>query len=255
LHIYNGTFTGPELYVEGGSSTEGDIAWKATEYLQMGQWNPETDTYANVMTLGANHSLSLYNSEGDMRVSMVTTENGTDGSQLILYDSEGNASIVLDAQNGGEVGSKSRIFTESLQITGGSDLAEPFEVNDDVVAGMILSIDPENPGKLMAAGKAYDKCVAGIVSGAGNINTGMIMGQKGSLADGKVPVALSGRVYCLTTNTNGEIQPGDLLTTSPVQGYAMKVTNYKKAQGAIIGKAMTSPDEKTGLVLVLVTLQ
>jgi hypothetical protein len=256
LHIYNGAFNGPELYLEGGSGTEGDIAWKSSEALQIGLWDSDADTYSNVLTLENTHSLKLYNSDGDVRAALLSTENDTDGAQFTLYDSEGNASIILDAQNGGEVGSKSRIFTESLQITGGSDLAEPFEITgEEAVAGMLLTIDPENPGKLKVAAKAYDKCVAGIISGAGGINTGMIMGQKGTVADGKFPVALSGRVYCFTTDTNGQINPGDMLTTSPVKGYAMKVTDFSLAQGAIIGKAMTSPDKETGLVLVLVTLQ
>jgi hypothetical protein len=35
----------------------------------------------------------------------------------------------------------------------------------------------------------------------------------------------------------------------------MKVTDREKAQGAIIGKAMTGLKEGKGLVLVLVTLQ
>ena len=35
----------------------------------------------------------------------------------------------------------------------------------------------------------------------------------------------------------------------------MKVANYAKAQGAIIGKAMTGLKEGKGLVMVLVTLQ
>ena len=35
----------------------------------------------------------------------------------------------------------------------------------------------------------------------------------------------------------------------------MKVTDYARAQGAIVGKAMTPLDEGRGLVLVLVTLQ
>jgi hypothetical protein len=35
----------------------------------------------------------------------------------------------------------------------------------------------------------------------------------------------------------------------------MKVTDHGKAQGAILGKAMTTLDSGRGLVLVLVTLQ
>jgi len=44
-----------------------------------------------------------------------------------------------------------------------------------------------------------------------------------------------------------------LLTTSDTPGHAMKVTDYPKAQGAIIGKAMSSLGQGRGLVLVLVS--
>jgi len=69
-------------------------------------------------------------------------------------------------------------------------------------------------------------------------------------------VALAGRVYCNVDASYGEVNPGDLLTTSPSSGYAMVVKDHKKAQGAILGKAMEklSKGEK-GQILVLVTLQ
>ena len=62
-------------------------------------------------------------------------------------------------------------------------------------------------------------------------------------------------MYCWVDTSNGPIKPGDLLTTSDTPGHAMKVTDYAKAQGAIIGKAMSSLEKGRGLVLVLVTLQ
>ena len=68
-----------------------------------------------------------------------------------------------------------------------------------------------------------------------------------------MPVALSGRVWVYCDATRNPIQPGDLLTTSATPGHAMKVTNHTKAQGAIIGKAMTRLKSGRGLVLVLVT--
>jgi hypothetical protein len=46
-----------------------------------------------------------------------------------------------------------------------------------------------------------------------------------------------------------------MLTTSSTPGHAMKVTNHAKAQGAILGKAMTGLKNGRGAVLVLVTLQ
>ncbi len=143
-----------------------------------------------------------------------------------------------------------------LQILGGSDLAEGFDVNGEVRPGMVVSIDPCDTGKLAASTQAYDKRVAGVVSGAGGVNVGMVMGQAGSVADGKHPVALSGRVYCWAVGGADGVEPGDLLTTSAVAGHAMKATDGDAAHGATIGKAMSSlkPGE-TGLVLVLVNLQ
>jgi hypothetical protein len=47
-----------------------------------------------------------------------------------------------------------------------------------------------------------------------------------------------------------------LLTTSATPGHAMKVSDFAKGQGAIIGKAMTGLESgSTDLVLVLVSLQ
>ncbi len=156
--------------------------------------------------------------------------------------------------------------THVLQITGGADFAEQFEVKAtpeadgdasslQVHAGLVVSIDPANPGKLVISARAYDRRVAGIISGAGGVKPGMMMSQTGTIADGQHPVALSGRVYCWADASNGPIEPGDLLTTSGIPGHAMKATDHAKAQGAIIGKAMTGLKEGQGLVLTLVTLQ
>jgi hypothetical protein len=152
-----------------------------------------------------------------------------------------------------------------LEIQGGADLSEKFDVGSasastgtelaDLQPGLVVSIDPEHPGKLRVSSRAYDRSVAGVISGAGGVVPGMIMGQTGSVASGQQAVALNGRVYCWADAAGGPISPGDLLTTSAAPGHAMKVTNYAKGRGAIIGKAMTGLQRGTGLVLVLVTLQ
>ncbi len=146
---------------------------------------------------------------------------------------------------------------EVLEITGGSDLSEGFDIQDEQAKpGMVVVIDPQNPGRLKCSSSPYDRKVAGVISGAGGVNTGMIMGQQGSLADGEHPVALTGRVFCYVDATKHAIEPGDLLTTSSTPGYAMKVSDYNRAAGSIVGKAMTGLSlGERGLVLVLVGLQ
>jgi hypothetical protein len=147
--------------------------------------------------------------------------------------------------------------TGVLEITGGGDVAEPFAVSDPVKPepGMVMTIDREHPGELCLSAQAYDRTVAGIISGANGINPGLTLRQKDTVADGTHPVALSGRVYCWCDATYGDIQPGDLLTTSDTPGHAMTVTDFTRAHGATIGKAMTGLKEGKGLVLVLVSLQ
>jgi hypothetical protein len=146
--------------------------------------------------------------------------------------------------------------TRSLHIIGGADLAEPFdtEADESVRPGSLMVIDPLNPGKLTLSELPYDSRVAGIVSGAGGVNPGITLQQDG-LLEGKSLVAIAGRVYCLADADTGPIQAGDLLTTSSTPGHAMKAADRERSHGAIIGKAMSSLDQGTGLVLVLVNLQ
>lgn len=145
--------------------------------------------------------------------------------------------------------------TVTLEITGGSDLSELFDIEGVVQPGMLVSIDPANPGNLKPTAAAYDRKVVGIVSGAGDVRPGMVMSQAGTLADGKFPVALTGRVYVMADASQGPIEAGDLLTSAALPGHAMRVGDGAAGQGAIIGKAMTSLEQGQGLVMVLVSLQ
>lgn len=152
-----------------------------------------------------------------------------------------------------------------LTIAGGSDLAEPFPASpshrDELTPkpGMVMSIDPDHPGSLRVATEAYDARVAGIHSGGNNLPTGMIMGKEGcdltATGEHKIPLAMTGRVWVYADESNGIITPGDRLTTSGDKpGHAMKATDKSRSDGAVVGKAMTGVDSRTGMVLVLVNV-
>jgi hypothetical protein len=144
-----------------------------------------------------------------------------------------------------------------LEITG-ADVAEKFPVSDDATdarPGTVMEIDPENPGMLRVARGAYNRRVAGVVSGAGDIPAGTILGNLPGSEDAPA-IALSGRVWVKCDATETAIELGDLLTTSNTPGHAMAVRDFSRAHGAVIGKAMTPLARgETGLVLVLVNLQ
>jgi len=147
---------------------------------------------------------------------------------------------------------------KTLQIMGGADLAEPFDVasskNVKADPGTVVVIDASSPGDLRVSDAPYDTRVAGVVSGANGLEPGMVMKADGHV-DGKHPVALTGRVWCKVDASFGAVAPGDLLTTSPRAGHAMKASDATRRAGAVIGKAMTALETGRGLVLVLVNLQ
>jgi len=168
-----------------------------------------------------------------------------------------NAKLTVKANDGQQVLFKGYNDNNQMiiEIGEGLDYAESFPVDQhqDITAGTVVCIDPEHPGKLTQSTEAYDKKVAGIISGANNLNHGIRLGD---IHIDDLPVALAGRVYCKVDSSYGSIRPGDLLTTSPTPGHAMIVTDYLRGQGAILGKAMESiSDGSKGEILVLVTLQ
>jgi hypothetical protein len=214
-----------------------------------------TVTIYGQATMGAPR-LDIEQEDGTIGMRLYGRRTGSTGSSIVMYNDAGQGSLTITGDHGAT--GESRIATDVLEITGGSDLSERFDVHegaDGAEPGSVVSIDPAAPGALRMSREPYDRRVAGIVSGAGGVNPGMLMGQPGTKADGELPVALTGRVYCKVDASFGAIEPGDLLTTSPTPGHAMKVTDHGQAQGAILGKAMTSLESGQGLVLVLVSLQ
>jgi hypothetical protein len=69
----------------------------------------------------------------------------------------------------------------------------------------------------------------------------------------KAPVAFTGIVACKVDASHGAIQVGDLLTTSPTRGHAMRADH--PSPGTILGKALEALPEGTGLIKVLVMLR
>ena len=151
----------------------------------------------------------------------------------------------------------SLIVSGSARITGdlvvggdvitSADVAEHYVAVGTLEAGDVVVLDPETALGVRRADQAYDTSVAGIIS------TDPAIILPGAV-DG-VPLALVGRVPVKVDAGFGAIQVGDLLTTSPAPGHAMRCAERLQCVGAIVGKALEPLDGGSGVILALVTLQ
>lgn len=187
----------------------------------------------------SSHSLHFFTGNSNPLMTLATTGNlgiGTTGPAQKL-DVNGTARVKI------------------LEVVG-ADVAEKFpcsEAKPD--PGSVMEIDPDQAGKLRLSRDAYNGRVAGVVSGAGDLSVGAVLGHLPGNEDAP-PIALSGRVWVKCDAATAAINPGDMLTTSTTPGHAMKAADRDKSYGAVIGKAMTNLAKgKSGLVLVLVNLQ
>jgi hypothetical protein len=222
----------------------------------------------------ANGNHGWLGGSGEGAMGEATSGNGVAG---LSTDLNGNGGYFRNDGGGPALFADGLAKVRTLEIIEGGDLAEPFDVIGDeatkqrsdeavdpsrdregagtVTPGMVVVIDADNPGKLKLARDAYDRKVAGVISGANGLSAGLIIKPGPGHAPGDHPVALTGRVWCWCDASFGSIEPGDMLTTSTTPGHAMKAADLAAAQGAVIGKAMTRLPEGRGLVLVLVSLQ
>jgi hypothetical protein len=174
-------------------------------------------------------------------------KEGRKAGVVLVRNPEGNDSITLDGVSGDIV-------------LANADCAEEFDISSEstgIEPGTVMVMDSH--GRLKASSRAYDKRVAGVISGAGEYKPGIVLDKKPSLRNNndnsRLPIALVGKVYCKVDAKYSQVSVGDLLTTSPTHGHAMKATNRSKAFGAVIGKALGATKSGKGLIPILIALQ
>jgi hypothetical protein len=157
-------------------------------------------------------------------------------------------------------GKTAAFFKGNVIVTGdlsfpGADFAEDFTVDSSALAdpGTVMALSAT--GELVPCTAAYEKKVVGVIAGAGSFRTGIVMDKQAPSATRRQPIALVGKVFCKVDASYGRVEVGDMLTSSPNPGHAMKVNDAKRAFGAVIGKAMAPLDDGVGLIPILISLQ
>jgi hypothetical protein len=275
----------------GGGAGDGRIrAVGGTNRLMIGSGTADTLTVAGnnvgIGTIYPNAPLHLAGGNWDLSGTEGDLKVGNDAMRLkfgVALDGDGAGDGYVRAVGGtnrlmigsgadntltianGCVGIGNVTPTETLSVNGnvlvtgdiffpGADCAEQFDTFGCGVPepGTVVVID--EGGALRECRDAYDKKVAGVVSGAGDYRHALVL-DKHPLDAGRIPVALVGKVYCKVDADYSSIGVGDLLTTSLTPGHAMKAAEPNKAFGSIIGKALRPIGKGKGLIPILVSLQ
>lgn len=186
-------------------------------------------------------------------------ENKADGSGVVAHSVNG-AGIYAKSDSGpagvfdGRVEVRGDIEATGDVLLQGGDVAELFAVRP--------AASEAEPGTLMCTNEggciapscgAYDRKVVGVVAGAGDFRPGLVL--RAGQDEHARPIAMVGRVYCKADASFGPIAIGDLLTTSPTLGYAMKATDSARAFGSVIGKALDALPGGQGMIPIVVSLQ
>jgi hypothetical protein len=101
------------------------------------------------------------------------------------------------------------VFEGDVHVTGdirlaNADCAEEFDVAEGqgIEPGVVVVLGDD--GTLQLSTHAYDRRVAGVISGAGNFRPGLVLDRNPS-GHRRLPVALLGKVYCKVDASQGAI--------------------------------------------------
>ena len=231
------------LFAKGGAHRAADTASihldAAVGNLRMGGRGQDGDVI--LREAGGDDRIRLDAGEGNVFLG----GNDVDGDLLLFAASGDNvtfeeATIHLNGEDGDI-------------ILRNADCAEEFDLAaEEASPGTVVVIGDD--GLLHASTTAYDRRVAGVISGAGAYRPGIVLDRNPSTSP-RGAVALIGKVFCRVDAAYGAIEVGDLLTTSPTAGHAMRAEDAARAFGAVIGKALGGHESGLGLVPVLVAMQ
>ncbi|WCL47829.1 discoidin domain-containing protein [Leptospira sp. GIMC2001] len=157
-------------------------------------------------------------------------------------------------------GSNKAVFAEGDSVFKGS-VAIHFRENTDCIARIFqldtrdvvgvgdLLITTDEPGKLAKSKNPYATNVIGVLVSHASLVLGA---PKKNNNDGLV--AVFGVVMLNVDPSMGNIQPGDLLVSGLVGGYAVKADPNKIKPGCLVAKALEPSKKERGSILVMLSL-
>jgi hypothetical protein len=230
--------------VSGRSDTNDGVVGVTTSSMRSGVYGHSPSGVGVSGTSGTNDGIVGWTDSAQKSGIFGWSTNGTG----VTASSSAGTALLVDGTS---------IFKKYASFEGGhGDIAENYRASEPLEAGDVVVISDEGGMMLALARTAYDTSVVGVIAGSPSLRLA------GGLVDAVgVPLALIGRVQCKVDAQYGAIAPGDLLTSSPTPGHAMKAEPLTVGEieihrpGTVIGKALQSWTEGSGQIEIIVTLQ
>ncbi|PCI29262.1 hypothetical protein COB55_02470, partial [Candidatus Wolfebacteria bacterium] len=278
LSINPNGISGPSFAI--GSSTKTDFIVTNGGDVGIGTESPDSllhilkDTNAEMFILERPSATSKWGIKlqgditADFKIADMTTgtvpftiEKGADNDTLYLDDS-GNVGIgtttpvstlsiqgSLCVRDTGSCGTTAGTIYATTATISDIDLAENYQTTDDtIVAGEVVSLDPDNAGFIKRASSGDNTPVLGIVSTA----PGLLLGSE--IANSK-PVALTGRVPLIVNTEGGDISIGDRLTLSTTDGVARRATTTSETIGIALSAYSATSTTATSTIEAFIELR
>ncbi|MGB9640156.1 MAG: hypothetical protein ACPL4H_04540 [Anaerolineales bacterium] len=193
--------------------------------------------------------------ETDTRVGVLAYASGN-GTALVAENSSTSSGNLIEAWKYGTspdrkfyVNNAGEVYADGGYYNPAADFSEMLPAVGELEPGDVLVIGSD--GQLVRSSTAYQPNVVGVYS----TNPGFV-GGNGDDTDlsGRIPLAVMGVVPVKASAVNGPIQPGDLLVSSSIPGYAMKAGSNPPL-GTVIGKSLGKLEDGSGMIQILVMLQ
>ncbi len=222
-----------------------------------GNGNAISGFIPNFGTGRAGRFANFNNANGNPTVHISTT--GTGSALLVNHTGpSGNLAVFQDdGVNLARINKAGRGFFNGGTQNSGADLAEAFDVTEDVAEyepGDVLSIAEDKDRTVEKSSGAYSTLVLGVYA----TKPGVLLTEEGIDSDlkGKVPMGVVGVIPTKVCLEGGAIKRGDLLVTSSQRGVAMKADMNKVKTGQVIGKALQNySGTGTGKINVFVNIK
>jgi len=144
------------------------------------------------------------------------------------------------------------VFARSFQPSL-SELARYFSVIGEAEPGDVLVASTDGSGHLQRSNVEADPAVVGVVASA----PGLVLGSQAAAGIDagarRLPIVWGGVADVRVDADFGPIRVGDLLTTSPTPGHAMR--DVAALPGTVLGKALQPLDSGRGKIQVLIMLR